>query len=276
VRKVEIGSVLALIAGILAGPALGAPSVSIEKRTRIEIELRPLTASLVSEGEARRARLVLVSGEAEETKLRLAWPGPDDVSTLTMRAATAATLAGYEHTVDLDARLGLPDATVVHASRTVSFDDGETVLFEVYRHGEKSLTLAIELAATLETIVSSRPSPGEQVRFRIEIVRVLDGRQIPLENNYLNTLVGESVSYAFRLDNRPGADAVSITLKPKKLHADIAEIDIEISGKLPMEDEIIVIGRNERWMATRDATSTLAFETGEPPTGYRFLITARF
>jgi len=276
VRKVEIGSVLALIAGILAGPAFAAPSVAIEKRMKIEIELRPLTASLVSEGEARRTRLVLLSGEAKETKFRLAWPGPDDVSTLTMRGATAVTLAGYAHTVDLDSRLELPDATVVHASRTVSFDDDETVLFEVYRHGEKPLTLAIELVATLETIVSSRPSPGEQVRFRIEIVRVLEGRQISLENNYLNTLVGEPVSYAFRLDNRPGADAVSITLKPKKLHTDVAEIDIEISGRLPMEDQIVVIGRHERWMATRDATSTLAFETGEPPTGYRFLITARF
>jgi hypothetical protein len=105
---------------------------------------------------------------------------------------------------------------------------------------------------------------------------VIDGREASLEDNFLNTLVGEPVSYAFRMTDTPEAEAVMIELRPLRLHANIAEIDVEITGTMTLDEEVIVVGRTEHWLASRGATSTLAFESGEPPSGYRFRITARF
>jgi hypothetical protein len=178
--------------------------------------------------------------------------------------------------VNFDARLTLPDRTTVHSSRSVSLDERATALFEVYRLGDRSLTLALGLEASRQTVVVAQRAPGSQVRFRVEVVRVDAGRQVSLESNHLNTLVGEPVSYSFRLGEAPDADAVSVTLLPTELHADIAEIDVSVSGRLPLDGDLTVISRSERWLASRDATSTLAFESGDPPTGYRFLVTARF
>jgi len=270
--KSTLGWVLVLTA---FGSTAAAP-VAIEKRTRITAEIRPLTAGFADERDALHATLVLDSEEPRETRLRLAWPEETDVSTLVMRAERGATPTGAAHSLELDARLTLPDGSTVHATRSVAFDEETTALFEIYRYGQRSLTVAIAATARTELVVEPRRAPGAQVRFRVEIVRVDQGRQLSLEDNYLDTLVGESVGYSFRLAETSDAAAVSITLKPTRLHADIAEIDIEISGKLPLEDDLVVVGRTEHWLASRGATSTLAFEAGEPPTGYRFLITARF
>ena len=272
---VRSGVALALVAGGFALPGVGA-TAALEVRTKIRIEVRPLTAQLVSERDALFATLVVDPTEPAETSLRLAWPDPGSVSTLGLRAVQVPPSAGAENAVTLDAQLVLPDRTTVHAARTVTLDDHATALFEVYRLGDRSLTLALELEATRETVVAAARAPGSQVRFRVEVVRVISGRQVSLENNYLNTLVGEPVSYSFRLADTADADAVSLTLKPTRLHADIAEIDVDVSGKLPLGGELVVIGRTEHWLASRDATSTLAFESGEPPSGYRFLVTARF
>lgn len=253
-----------------------APRVSLETRTRITIEFHPLTAALASDREAMFGKLVLVSPEPVETTLRLAWPDPKSVSVLDIRAAKAPAGEDSQHTVNLDARLLLPDRTTVHAARSVSFEDRGTVLFEVYRLGDRALTFALQLEATQETVVAAARAPGSKVRFRVEIVRVTEGRQVSLENNYLDTLVGEPVSYSFRLAETPEADAVSLTLEPTRIHAEVVEIDVEVSGRLPLDGQLTVIGRTERWLASRDAISTLSVESGEPPTGYRFLVTARF
>ena len=270
------GGLALVLVGTGFGPPADAAPALLETRTKITIEIRPLTAELVSDREALFATLVLDSPEPAETTLRVAWPDPGSVSALDIRAIEAPPSPGAAHTVNLDARLVLPDRTTVHTARSVSIDERGTALFEVYRLGERSLTLALQLEATRETVVAAARAPGSQVRFRVEIVRVVEGRQVSLENNYLNTLVGEPVSYSFRLAETRDADAVSVTLKPTRLHADIAEIDVDVAGRLPLGSELVVIGRTEHWLASRDATSTLAFESGEPPSGYRFLITARF
>jgi hypothetical protein len=273
-RRVAIGGAIATLAlGLLATHA--APP-GLERRTKITADLRILTADPVERADNGPTRLVLDSPDAAETRLRLAWPEPGEVSELGFRVSHAPPTAGAERAVKLDARLVLPDRTTVNASRTVAFDDRVTTLFEVHRFDERSLTLAVELAADHEWVVSKGPTPGSTVQFRMEIVRVLDGRPISLENDYLNTLIGEDVSYAFRLSETPDADAVTVTLEPTRLIGEILQIEIGVSGRLPVGDELMVIGRSERWMATRDATTTLAFEAGDPPTGYRFLITARY
>jgi len=264
-------------AGVLVASSMASASpVDIEKRTKITIELRPLTADLVSEQEAVHTSLVIDSYDPAETEVGLAWPDPSDRSTLALRASRVSPPAGSAHAVDFDGRLTLPDGSIVHAARSIAFDDETTALFEVYRFGDRSLTVAIKATASTEMVVAAKRAPGSQVRFRLEIVRVLDGREASLEDNFLNTLVGEPVSYAFRLADTPEAESVTITLNPLRLHANIGEIDVEIAGKMTLDDDVVVIGRTEHWLASRGATSTLAFEAGEPPSGYRFRITARF
>jgi len=275
-RMIGVAALLVVAGALLGSPLLAAPSVDIEKRTKITVEVTPLTAELVSEQEVLYATLVLDSEDPAETELRLAWPESDNRSTLILSASKVTPRPGNAFAVDINGRLTLPDGSTVHAARGISFDDETTALFEVYRYGDKSLTVAIKATATTEMVVSAKRAPGSQVRFRLEIVKVIEGRTASLEDNYLNTLVGEPVTYSFRLADTPGAEAISITLKPLKLHAGIAEIDIEIIGKITLDEEFIVIGRTEHWLASRGATSTLAFEAGEPPSGYRFLITARF
>lgn len=275
-RSSGVAGLLAVGGVLLASSALLASPVGIEKRTKITIELLPLTADFVSERDALRTNLVLDSEYPAETELGLAWPATDDRSTLAVSASRVPPRAGGAHAVDFAARLTLPDGSTVHAARSISFDDETTALFEVYRYGDRSLTLAVKATATTEMVLSVKPRAGSQVRFRLEIVKVTDGREVSLEDNYLNTLIGEPVAYAFRLADTREADAVTIELKPQRLHANIAEIDVEITGTMTLEEEMIVIGRTEHWLASRGATSTLAFEAGDPPSGYRFRITARF
>ena len=269
-------TLLAVGYALLASSAAVASPVSIEKRTKITIEIHPMTAELVSEQDALHTTLVLDSEEPAETQLGLAWPGTDDRSTLVLSASRVTPRGVSAFAVDFDGHLTLPDGSTVHAARSISFDDETTALFEVYRYGDRSLTLAVKATATSELVVAPKRAPGSQVRFRLEIVRVIDGRQVSLEDNYLNTLVGEPVAYSFRLSDTPGAESVKIVLEPLRLHANIAEIDVEIMGKMTLEEEVVVIGRTEHWLASRGATSTLAFEAGDPPSGYRFRITARF
>jgi hypothetical protein len=274
--RTGVAALLAVGGALFAFSAVIAAPVSIEKRTKITIEIRPLTADLVSEHEALHATLVLDSDDPAETELGLAWPETDDRSNLVLSASRVAPRGGNAFAVDFDGRLTLPDGATVHAARSISFDDETTALFEVYRYGDRSLTLAVKATVATELVVAPRRAPGSEVRFRLEIVRVLDGREASLEDNYLNTLIGEPIAYAFRLSDTPAAESVTIVLKPLRLHANIAEIDVEITGKMTLEEELIMIGRTEHWLASRGATSTLAFESGEPPSGYRFRITARF
>jgi hypothetical protein len=274
--RTRVIAVLAASGVLVASSLATAAPVGIEKRTKITIEVRPLTAELVSEDEALHTHLVIDSYDPAETEIRLAWPAASEPSTLAVRATRVSPPAGSAYAVDLDGRLTLPDGSIVHAARSITFDEDTTALFEVYRYGDRSLTVAIKATASTEMVVAAKRAPGSQVRFRLEIVRVLDGRELSLEDNFLNTLVGEPVSYAFRLADTPEAESVTITLKPLRLHANIGEIDVEIAGKMTLDDEVVLIGRTEHWLASRGATSTLAFEAGEPPSGYRFRITARF
>lgn len=275
--RTSLALVSLAVAPLLGLDARAAPP-QLETRTKIEIEIRPMTADLVSGNDALFEKLVLDTSatEAAVTTLRLAWPEPESISTLVLRAVPAPPEPGGVYGVSLDAQLTLPNGNTVNARRGISLEERATTLFEVYRVGRRALTLALELEAHRETVVLGPRAPGSAVRFRVEVVRVTAGQQVSLENNYLNTLVGEPVTYSFRLGTTPDVDAVSVTLTPTRLHASVAEIDVAVAGRLPLPGELAVISRTEHWLASRDATSKLAFESGEPPTGYRFLVTARF
>ena len=56
----------------------------------------------------------------------------------------------------------------------------------------------------------------------------------------------------------------------------IATVQVDISGTLPTSEGTQVISRSESWFCSKRMASTIPVESGDPPTGYRFLVTAHF
>ena len=119
------------------------------------------------------------------------------------------------------------------------FRSPSTVLFEVFRDVDRSLTLAVASEIETRTVYSHRPTMGRPLAFSLEIQRVLEGKPISLETDLLSTFVGESVSYSFDLGG-PDAESVRVQLTPLRIVGEIIEIDAQISGKLPDEDDLEV------------------------------------
>jgi hypothetical protein len=265
----------ALLAG-LAEPLWAAPKVHLVRRTKIQVKFTPLTTSTVPGTDPLALAMVVEPDRAGETEFGVMWPGPDAVTTLKMRGARGGPTDGRYEELILEAELQLPDGKKLRASRPVHFEQRTTALFELCRIDDQVLTLAAEIESVVETVVSRHITVGAPVRFHVEIQRVDAGRTVSLETDVLQTFVGEQVSYGFRLGSTPEADAVRLSLRPLRLTGELLEIEVESDGTLPGEDGLIVLARNEKWVASKGVVSTLAFESGKPPTGYRFLVTALF
>lgn len=257
-------------------PIVAAPTIDLDRRTRIVLKITPLDATAAP----RTLHATEIDVEAGGTvggSLNVAWPSAADVSHIDLHVSSSPPTLDGQFPVAIAAELRTPDGRRIHSERAFRFNERATTLFEIDRVDGRSLTLAVEAIAEIETVYSSRRTVGPPVRFRVEIWRVSAGRTIRLEDNFLNSFVGDPVSYGFRLGDGDGATEVTLTLLPVRLEGEIAEVEIEIGGRLPGADGgLAVIGRRERWLASRDAPFKLAFEHGEPPEGYRFVLTTRF
>lgn len=264
---------LALI--VAAGSAASAePVVHVRQRTDVHLTAHPLTARVATS--SHEPHLVAEAGGEARDETTLEWPEGHGPATLRLLARAAAPSADGEQVIEVEARLGLADGTQIVATRALRFRERTTALFEVYRVGDDALTLALEAEVAVVDEFSTRPTLGAPVRFRLEITRVVEGRSILLETNDLDTFVGEPVSYSFRLGSAPDSENAKLTLRPLRLVGELLEIEAQVSGALVTDDDLAVVGRTERILASRDAKSTLTFEIGTPPLGYRFLITPRF
>jgi hypothetical protein len=252
--------------------------VNVARRPRITLSIQPLAPSGQPAECQGPHRLEVPPGETGQARFRVAWPGPQSLVDVDLRARQGEAPDGWYLGVSLEAKVSTSDGRELRAHRSVGVTDGTTLLFEVLREDDQPLTLAIQATVTTDLVVAQlRTSPvGPPVQFLLEIQRVESGETISLESNELNTLVGEAISYAFRLNRDEATEAVKVVLKPLRLAGEIVEIDVEVSGMLPGNDELNVLGRRERWVASRGATSILAIESGNPPSGYRFLVTPRF
>lgn len=260
---------------LLLGPPVAAlPEIHVSETTQVTLVVRALTADWARG--AKDPRLVVETNGESTADAVLDWPPGHGPSRLALTARLAEPSADGEQVLDVTARLTLPGGAPVQATRSLRFAERTTSLFEVYRSGDDTLTLALEAEAVVLRRYDSRPTPGAPVRFHLEIERVLDGRPVLLESNDLDTFVGEPVSYSFRLGGDPDSERAKLTLKPLRVVGAMVEIETEVGGALSSAAELAVIGRTERILASRDTTSTLALETGTPPVGYRFRITPRF
>jgi hypothetical protein len=260
---------------LLVPPVAALPEIHVSEKTQVKLVVRALTADWARG--AKDPRLVVEANAESTADAVLDWPPGHGPSRLALTARLAEPSADGEQVLDVTARLTMPGAGApVQATRSLRFAERTTSLFEVYRSGDDTLTLALEAEAEVVQRYESRPTPGAPVRFHLEIERVLEGKPILLESNDLDTFVGEPVSYSFRLGGDPDSERAKLTLKPLRIVGEMVEIETEVGGALSSTADLAVIGRTERILASRDATSTLALETGTPPVGYRFRITPRF
>jgi hypothetical protein len=265
-----------LAALVLAWPAAAAPKVRVTLQTNIRIKISPITATAVPGTDPETLTILARPKAPGETRFELNWPEADTVSVLRLRATQDQPPGGEGAAVMLEAELTLPDGRKVRAPRRIEFDGRTWSLFEIYKEGDKALTLALDVEAEEETLVERRISVGAPVGFLVEIQRVEAGRAITLETDHLQSFVGESVSYSFTLGTTPESDSVRLTLTPLRISGELLEVEVDTSGTLPAPDGPLLLARREKLIASRGAISSLSFESGEPPTGYRFLVTARF
>jgi hypothetical protein len=275
-RYRSLTACVALLAA-LAATADAAPKVDLVKETTITLKVRPLTAEPRGEPEGGAFSVELDGGNAVELAFDLLWPDSGSTSAVVLSAAETMPRGDMAHAVELHGALTLPGGEVVRSHRQFEFDDGgATALFELHSDGERNLILAVEAETSTETIVAGRPTVGRPVLFRLEIQRLEGERAIPLESNLMHTFIGQAVSYSFRLGGDPDSDSALVTIEPARLLGEIAELNLEVSGTLPGGEGPVVLGKRERWLASRGAATSLSFTTGEPASGYRFVVTARF
>jgi hypothetical protein len=272
------GFLVVLSASCLVAVAAIASEVNLTRKPRITLSIQPLAPSGQSAESRGPHRLEIPPGESGRASFRVGWPDASSLVDVEIRGRQGEAPDGWYLGVSLDAKVTTRDGRELRAQRSVGVTDGTTLLFEILREENQPLTLAIAATVTTDVVVSRAEarSVGPPVQFMLEIQRIERGETISLETNALNTLVGEAVSYAFRLNRNDATEAVRVTLKPLRLAGEIVEIDVSISGMLPGEDQLDVLGRQERWVASRGVTSILAIESGRPPSGYRFLVTPRF
>jgi hypothetical protein len=259
-----------------AGPAAAEPAIHLVEQERILLEIRLMTAETIEDA---AGGFVLEVGDSSpaELDLRVLWPDPGVPRRLKLRAERALTAAG--HVVRLESELQRPDGTVTaRAKRDIAFfSDTTTALFEVARAGDRVLTLAIAGELTRQTTYTALPVVGAPVQFELDIEWVEQGVAVTLETNYLSTFVGQSVSYAFRLGEVGEAESASVRLLPVRLLGDAVRIEVDVTATLPdPERGVVLVSRQEQWLSTKGTTSTLSLASGEPPTGFRFVVTPRF
>lgn len=262
--------------GALVTAASAGPSIHIVERDRIQLQVRTLTARTV-ETDARSFLMDVVDDATAQLDLNVLWPDPAVPRRLRLTASRDLTSAGQ--LVSIESTLAAADGSKpIRASREILFtSEATTALFEVARSGERVLTLAIDGELTREQAYSARPVVGPHVAFRLEIQWVERGQTVTLETNHLDTFVGQSVSYEFSLGEAGEAESVRLELMPSRMIGETLQLDVDVSGTLPGTDESVsVVGRKEQWLATSNATSSLSLATGEPPTGFVFLVTPRF
>ncbi len=236
----------------------------------VEMEIRALAGS-----DQERHPLTLKADRPAELEFKSEWDPLGDVRVeLEARAEPAGD--GDARRVRLRAELVLPGGRRIQASREAVVKDRTTILFELYRHDDRPFTLAITAEISQGWEVSQTVSVGPPVRFEVEVVHVRGTTQTSLERNLLHTFVNQSVRYEYRAGSELSDEALTLSLTPVRLVGDLIEIKVNIEGRLPTEDGVTVVAREDNVVVNRGATSPVDAVTGDPPMGYRFRVRALF
>lgn len=275
-RPIAILVTTLAIAGAGLALSTAAPTLGVKEREAVSLKVRCLTADTVDTPPDGAYTLGLSDGRSGSVKFGALWPDAGSTASVTIAATARPPQPGATHTIRLDATVELPDGSRLRSSRDMAFDDSTTALFELARRDERSLTVAVEAETVQETVVFSRPTAGAPVVFHVDVQWLQEGRSESLETNRLSTFVGEEVSYSFRLGEMDVAEALELRLTPIAVFDDVVQLRAEVSGSVPREGAPEVLSRTESWLLSRGESSTLDVTSGEPKTGFRFVVTPRF
>jgi len=275
VRVRRLCWIVLLTATILGPPVVSMPDVQLVEEDQVLLTVRPMNVEPAPQS-ALPAEQIELEDRGTEMVYKFAWPAPGAVTKVVLRASPRPPRPGAKHVVLLESLVTLPAGKQVRARREMVFDDSYTSLFEVYRERDRALVLAVQAEHYRDTRFVVRRDAGEPIQFQLKIQRVEGNQSILLETNRLNTFVGDPVTYSFQFGKYGKGESLRIRLTPQKLYGDLAQIEVDVSGMLPDGEQTAMISRTEDWMTTRGATSSLSVAAGEPPTGFKFLVTPWF
>lgn len=264
-----------LVAACLAAlsPALALPPVVVERHVLLSVD------ALLVDSSHKTRRIEALSLEigpdsAEKSSLYVPWGSGGARVSISLSAEMAGTSEDGTPALRCLAIVALPDRKPLRSERRV---EGETTtLFEILEEDGRRIVLALRTEPVDRPVVHRLAKVGAPVRFRIAIEKVDGDRAVLLETNHLNTFVGQSVSYSFRLGHDAGLQDLRLDLLPLSISGDLVTIQAGISGALPGDGVTSLLSRQERIVASRLTTSTLSATTGTPPSGYRFQVTPDF
>lgn len=273
--KVRIGAFLGIAAAVTATVALSLP-YQVDEQTVVILEVRPMAVSPDDTQSLPGLVLTLPAGETVTGRIELPWAdGAGAIVELEARAEIARE--DRPHTIHLVAVRDLGGGEVVRSARTLAMRDGSTSLFEALVDGDRRLTLAVTADRDVRVVARRPTGTGRRINLLLQVEKVIDGEFVALESNELNTFSGEAVEYSFRRGAGETLERLHLTLRPWVPTGDVITVDLELTGTLHAgSDAPLYLSHNETLITNRDTTSAVIAAVGDPPNGYRFLVTPRF
>jgi len=252
-----------------------APSVAIE--THVVLTIDAMTVEDKGSKTAGVSREVEIGpSQPASVDFDVSW-GPEHVGlSLHFDARLTSVTPDGEAVLVCESSVSREGRPPVRSSREVRLADEGSGLFEVFGEGGRRLLLTLRGEQVTRAVVRPPSSIGAPVRFLVAVLRVDGERIVLLETNELNTFVGQSVEYSFRLGQDEGLEAVRLALLPTAISGDLVTLEAEISGALPGPGGTVLVSHRERIVASKRATSHVSATTGTPPAGYRFQVTPEF
>ena len=251
-----------------AGPRL------VERRVTV-LDVVALVAAGGSTTELGRSA-VEMEGGAAATSLSVPWPS--GIAPTRLWVSVQGSVAAEDRLACAVEVQVEPSGTAspVHVRRSTTLSEQATSLIELQRAGGSALVLALTPRESVRFDLLEPTVGGEPVMLRLHVERVEGERIVPLEVNHLFTFVGEGVEYSFSRGSGASEETLRVVLTPLRLTADLAEIQVEVAGRLPGPDGGLLFDRRERVLTTRAASSEFLALAGDPPAGYRFRVTPEF
>jgi hypothetical protein len=273
-RRPRAASVAALVLSLAAGAARAGYALGREAALRIEV-----TPLIVESGVTRSIEPLAVEATRDEAGIletSLAWSPSGPPLALTLEIAVGEGTGDGGHALRLAATLRMEGSPPIRSSRVLTLAEGSAGLFDVLEEGNRRLVLSIRAEETVRPVVQGRRKVGSPVLFQLAVERRDGERSVLLETDRLVTFLHEGVEYAFSRGEEDRRESLRLVLTPLRLEGDLVELEADVTGSLPGNEGPHVLSRTVRILASRRATSSLDVTVGDPPAGYRFLITPDF
>lgn len=272
---VRIAAFFAVAGCAVAGAVVALP-YQVAEQAVVLLEIRPLAVEPENIRTLPSLVLVLEPGETATGRIELPWID-GDAGIVELEANAEVGGDDRPHVIRLATHRNRGSGETQRSARTLSMRDGSTSLYEALVDGEHRLTLAITATRDVRAVARRPSGTGRRINLALEVQKVVDGEFVALETNELNTFSGEAVEYSFRRGAGETLEQLRLTLRPWVPTGDVVTVDLELTGTLHAGSSApLLLSHHETLITNRDTTSAVIAAVGDPPNGYRFLVTPRF